>query len=128
MPGGIRREISAGKAAAILEQVTPSGPAAQARRELAAEFLAGLRRLDAQLREANTKLAAAVRASGTSPAIAAFSIAHHITGEAAWTAALVLMALADVLTRLAVVFPRGRRLTATTAPVIAASAPVGAGA
>ena len=128
VPGGIRREISAGKAARVLEQVTPSGPAAQARRELAAEFLAGLRRLDAQLREANTKLAAAVRASGTSPAIAAFSIAHHITGEAAWTAALVLMALADVLTRLAVVFPRGRRLTATTAPVIAASAPAGAGA
>jgi transposase len=66
VPGGIRREISAGKATRILEQVTPSGAAAKARRELAAEFLAGLRRLDAQLREANKKLAAAVRASGTS--------------------------------------------------------------
>jgi len=66
VPGGIRREISAGKAARILEQVTPSGPAAMARCELAAEFLADLRRLDAQLREANKKLAAAVRASGTS--------------------------------------------------------------
>src|SRR5205814_3421934 len=66
VPGGIRREISAGKAAAILEQVTPSGPAATARRELAAEFLADLRRLDAQLREASKKLAAAVKASGTS--------------------------------------------------------------
>ena len=128
MPGGIRREISAGKAAAILEQVTPSGPAAQARRELAAEFLAGLRRLDAQLREANTKLAAAVRASGTSPAIAAFSIAHHITGSAAWTAALVMMALADVLTRLVVVYLRGRRLTATGTPIIAAAVQAGAGA
>jgi len=66
VPGGIRREISAGKAARILEQVTPSGPAARARCELAAEFLADLRRLDAQLREANKKLAAAVRVSGTS--------------------------------------------------------------
>jgi len=65
VPGGIRREISAGKAAAILEQVTPSSPAARARCELAAEFLADLRRLDAQLRECNKKLAAAVRASGT---------------------------------------------------------------
>jgi transposase len=66
VPGGIRREISAGKAARILEQVTPSGPAATARCELAAEFLAGLRRLDDQLRECNKKLAAAVKASGTS--------------------------------------------------------------
>jgi transposase len=66
VPGGIRREISAGKAARILEQVTPSGPAAGARCELAAEFLADLRRLDVQLRECNKKLATAVRASGTS--------------------------------------------------------------
>jgi hypothetical protein len=66
VPGGIRREISAGKAAAILGQLTPAGPAAKARCELAAEFLADLRRLDAQLRECNKKLAAAVRASGTS--------------------------------------------------------------
>jgi len=66
VPGGIRREISAGKAARILGQVTASGPAATARCELAAEFLADLRRLDAQLREANKKLAAAVRVSGTS--------------------------------------------------------------
>jgi len=66
VPGGIRREISAGKAARILEQVTPSGPAATARCELAGEFLADLRRLDAQLRGCNKKLAAAVKASGTS--------------------------------------------------------------
>ena len=46
---------------------------------------------------------------GAGPAIAAFSIAHHITGSAAWTAALVMMALADVLTRLVVVHLRGRQ-------------------
>ena len=42
-------------------------------------------------------------------------IAHHITGSAAWVAALVMMALADVLTRLAVVYLRGRRLAAAPA-------------
>jgi hypothetical protein len=64
---------------------------------------------------------------GAGPAIARFSIAHHITGSAAWTAALVLMALADVLTRLAVVCLRGRRLTAPV-PVTAAPVPAAAGA
>ena len=65
---------------------------------------------------------------GAGPAIAAFSIAHHITGPAAWTAALVMMALADVLTRLAVVYLRGRRLIAMGTPVIAAPVQAGAGA
>jgi len=58
---------------------------------------------------------------GAGPAIARFSIAHHITGSAAWTAALVMMALADVLTRLVVVFLRGQRLTVESAPAIAPS-------
>ena len=39
-----------------------------------------------------------------------------------------MMALADVLTRLAVVYLRGRRLTATATPVIAAPVQAGAGA
>jgi hypothetical protein len=43
------------------------------------------------------------------PALGRFSIAHHVTGSDAWVAALVMMALADVLTRLAVVYLRGRR-------------------
>ena len=64
---------------------------------------------------------------GAGPAIARFSVAHHITGPGAWTAALVMMALADVLTRLAVVYLRGRRLTPST-PVLAAPARAGAGA
>jgi hypothetical protein len=63
---------------------------------------------------------------GAGPAIAHFSIAHHITGPGAWTAALVMMALADVLTRLAVVWIRGRRLTA--APVAATTVQAAAGA
>lgn len=74
------------------------------------------------------RLAFAVAASnGAGPAIARFSVAHHITGSAAWVAALVMMALADVLTRLVVVYLRGRRLAARPAAP-AASIPAGTGA
>ncbi len=52
---------------------------------------------------------------GAGPAIGRFSIAHQITGSGAWVAALVMMALADVLTRLAVVWLRDRRLAAAPA-------------
>ncbi len=65
VPAGHPKEISAAQAARILEQVTPSGAVTEARTELAAEFLADLRRLDAQLRDTRKKLAAAVKASGT---------------------------------------------------------------
>ena len=64
--GGVSKDITAAHAARILEQVTPSGPAAAARHELAGQFLEDLRGLDAQLRDTKQKLAAAVRASGTS--------------------------------------------------------------
>jgi transposase len=66
VPGGFRKEITAGQAARVLGQVTPSGAIAQARCELAGQFLDDLRNLDAQLRETRKKLAAAVKASGTS--------------------------------------------------------------
>ena len=65
--------------------------------------------------------------NGAGPAITRFSAAHQITGEPAWVAALIMMALADVLTRLAVIYVRGRRLTAAAAPALPAT-PVGAGA
>jgi hypothetical protein len=71
------------------------------------------------------RLVFAVAASnGAGPAIARFSVAHHITGSAAWVAALVMMALADVLTRLVVIYLRGRRLAAATGT---SAAPVPAG-
>jgi transposase len=66
IPGGVPEEITAGQAAKLLGQISPSGPVAQARCELAAELLADIRHLDARRREARTKLAAAVKASGTS--------------------------------------------------------------
>src|SRR5580704_16335686 len=66
------------------------------------------------------RLAFAVAAgNGAGPAIARFSIAHHITGSSAWVAALVMMALADVLTRLVVIYLRGRRLAAAPAATAA---------
>jgi transposase len=65
VPGGHPKEISAAQAARILGQVSPSGAVEVARAELAAEFLEDMRRLDAQLRGARKKLAAAVKASGT---------------------------------------------------------------
>jgi transposase len=65
VPGGISKEISAAQATRILEQASPSGAVDQARAELAAEFLEDMRRLDAQLHRTRKKLAAAVRASGT---------------------------------------------------------------
>jgi len=46
--------------------------------------------------------------------------AHHITSAQAWAAALVMMALADVLTRLTVLFVRSRRLAAAPAAAPAA--------
>ena len=66
LAGGVSKEITAAHATRILEQVTPSGPVAAARRELAGQFLEDLRGLDAQLRETKKKPAAAVRTSGTS--------------------------------------------------------------
>ena len=65
IPGGISKEITAGKAAHVLESIEPSGAVALARCELAAEFLDDLRRIDAQMRDTKKKLAVAVRASGT---------------------------------------------------------------
>jgi transposase len=66
VPGGVPEEITAAHAVRILRSATPSGTAGQARGELAAELLADMRRLDAQIRESKKKLATAVKASGTS--------------------------------------------------------------
>ncbi len=65
IPGGISKEITAAHAAHVLEHAAPSGAAALARRELAAEFLDDLRRIDTQLRDTRKKPDTAVRASGT---------------------------------------------------------------
>lgn len=87
VPGGVAGEITAARAAKILGQIMPGEPAAEARRELAAELLADIRHLDAQRLQVNKKLATAVRASGTSvtevfgagPVIAATVIGDVVT-------------------------------------------------
>ena len=74
------------------------------------------------------RLAFAVAAgNGAGPAIDRFSAAHHITSDKAWIAALIMMALADVLTRLVIIYLRGRRLTASApAPIAPIASGVGA--
>jgi hypothetical protein len=52
--------------------------------------------------------------------VARFSIAHHITTDQAWVAAFVLMALTEVVTRLATIFLRGR-MVAHRQPLAAAA-------
>jgi hypothetical protein len=48
-------------------------------------------------------------AHGGAPELGRFSVEHHITSSEAWTAALVLMALGEVLTRTLVLVVRGQR-------------------
>ena len=48
-PGGLAAEITAAQAARIIEQAEPAQAVGRARRDLAAELLADLRHLDAQL-------------------------------------------------------------------------------
>ena len=47
---------------------------------------------------------------GLGPALRRFSVEHSITSASAWVTAFVLMALADVVTRVVVLHVRGRRL------------------
>ena len=65
VPGGIPKEITAAKAAAVPGQAEPSGAVETARCELAAEFLEDLRRSGVQMRETKKKLAVVVKAAGT---------------------------------------------------------------
>ena len=103
VPGGIPKEITAAHAAHVLEQVKPAGAVEIARCELAAEFLHDLRRIDTQMRDTKKKLAAAVRASGTT--------VTEIFGVGPVIAATVIGYVADVSR-----FPSRDRFAATTAP------------
>ncbi|MFI5983802.1 hypothetical protein ACIBEA_23325 [Streptomyces sp. NPDC051555] len=53
---------------------------------------------------------------GGAATVGQFSVTHQITTEKAWVAAFVLMALTEVVTRLATIFIRSRS-TAVTRPV-----------
>jgi transposase len=65
VPGGVSKRITAAQAARVLEAAEPRGAAGAARWQLAAQYLTDLRRIDIQRRDIQRRLAAAVRASGT---------------------------------------------------------------
>jgi hypothetical protein len=52
---------------------------------------------------------------GGGDALARFSAHHDITSSQAWVAAFVLMALTEVVTRMAVILTRGHRVQSSTA-------------
>ena len=89
VPGGFAGEISAARAARLLDELQPGGAVAAARYDLARQFAADLRRIDEQMRDTRGRLAAAVAASqttttqifGVGPVVAAIVIgeAGHIT-------------------------------------------------
>lgn len=58
---------------------------------------------------------------GGGPSVERFSLAHHITSSDAWVAALVLMALTEVVTRIGVIVVKSvlvRRTTGATWPAL----------
>ena len=59
---------------------------------------------------------------GARHAIAHFSVVNHITGSDAWTAAFVLMALAEVTARLVTLYWRGHRASVAAGPTAVAFA------
>lgn len=63
---------------------------------------------------------------GGAPHIAAFSAAHQITSQQAWVAALLLMALTEVVVRLSIVAARAVRLGGRGALAAAPRTPVAA--
>jgi transposase len=89
VPGGHpRKEITAAQAARILASLEPLGAVAQARYELATDFLADLGRIDAQMAEAKKRLEVAVKASGTT--------VTEVFGVGPYVAATVIGYVVDV--------------------------------
>jgi transposase len=65
LPAGLPRGLTAGTAAAALRSIRPRAVLARALRQVAAELLCEVRRLDRRIAEATAALSAAVAASGT---------------------------------------------------------------
>ena len=65
-PGGMSRELSAGKAAAVLARIRPGDEVSRIRLQLAADHLADIRALDARMKTIGAQIADLVAASGTS--------------------------------------------------------------
>lgn len=65
VPGGIRKEIVVGQADTVLAAIVPETATQRQRLELAHETLDEIRLLDARLKRSKTRIAEAVKASGT---------------------------------------------------------------
>jgi transposase len=64
-PGGMRRELTANKAQALLARIRPACDVARVRVHIARDHLADIRALDARIKYIGTQIAALVTASGT---------------------------------------------------------------
>ena len=64
-PGGMRRELTANLAQALLARIRPAGDVAVVRVHIARDHLAGIRALDARLKYLSGQIAALVTAPGT---------------------------------------------------------------
>jgi Transposase IS116/IS110/IS902 family len=64
-PGGMRRELTANKAQALLARIRPADDVSQVRVHIARGHLAGIRALDARIKYLGGQIAALVTASGT---------------------------------------------------------------
>jgi transposase len=64
-PGGMRRELTANKAQALLARIRPAGDVGRVRMQIARDHLADIRALDARVKYIGTQIAALVTASGT---------------------------------------------------------------
>jgi hypothetical protein len=65
IPGGMRRELSAGKAQALLAQIQPGDDVTRIRVQIARDHLADIRALDSRLKYIHSQIAALVTANGT---------------------------------------------------------------
>ncbi len=80
VPGGhLKKEMTATQASRALAALEPAGAVQAARYELAMDFLADLRRIDTQMREAKKRLEVAVKASGTT-LTEVFGVGPYVAG------------------------------------------------
>src|SRR6185312_13794418 len=64
-PGGMRRELTAGKAEALLARIRPGDDVARTRLQLARDHLADIKSLDGRLKTAAAQISTLVAATGT---------------------------------------------------------------
>jgi transposase len=79
-PGGMRGELCASKAQAVLARLRPTDEVSRTRLQLARDHLADIKALDAKMKAAGAQIAAAVAATGTTLTIL-FGIGPVIAGR-----------------------------------------------